>query len=133
MTILSRFAALAIVAAAAMPFAAAAQQPAKPAPAAPKPTKASALKVVQIIGADKAKTKAYCDLIALGEALAAAAQKKDEKKLDELSQQADAMTATIGPEYVALMDGLDSIDPSSKDGQEIGDTLEALDKLCDGK
>ncbi|HEY0300525.1 MAG TPA: hypothetical protein VGC36_04290, partial [Rhizomicrobium sp.] len=63
----------------------------------------------------------------------AAAQKKDEKKLDELSQQADAMTATIGPEYVALMDGLDSIDPSSKDGQEIGDTLEALDKLCDGK
>ena len=43
------------------------------------------------------------------------------------------MAAAIGPEYVALMDGLDDIDPSSKDGQEIGNALEPLDKLCDSK
>ncbi len=128
-----RCAALAILTAVAMPLTAAAQQPPKAAPAAPKPTKAAAQKVVQIVSADKAKTKTYCDLIALGEQIDAAAQKKDEKKMDELSQKADTMTATLGPEYVALMDGLDDMDPSSKEGQEIGNTLEALDKLCDGK
>lgn len=133
MTLPSRLAALAILTAVAMPLAAAAQQPAKPGPAAPKPTKAAAQKVVQIVGADKAKTKTYCDLIALGEQIDAAAQKKDEKKMDELSQKADTMAAAIGPEYVALMDGLDAIDPSSKEGQDIGNTLEALDKLCDAK
>ena len=125
-----RCAALAILTAVAMPLTAAAQQPAAN---APKPTKAAAQKVVQIVSADKAKTKTYCDLIALGEQIDAAAQKKDEKKMDELSQKADTMTATLGPEYVALMDGLDDMDPSSKEGQEIGNTLEALDKLCDGK
>ncbi len=133
MTRTSRLAMLAILAAAFLPVAVAAQQPAKPGPAAPKPTKAAAQKVVQIVSADKAKTKIYCDLIALGEALDAAAQKKDEKKMDELSQKADSMTESLGPEYVALMDGLDDLDPSSKEGQEIGNTLEALDKLCDAK
>ena len=133
MTLPSRFAALAILAAVAMPLAAAAQQPPKQGPAAPKPTKAAAQKVVQIVSGDRTKTTAYCDLIALGEQIDAAAQKKDEKKMDELSQKADSMAAAIGPEYVALMDGLDDIDPSSKDGQEIGNALEPLDKLCDSK
>ena len=33
-------------------------------------------------------------------------------------------------EYVALMDGLQDIDPNSQVGQEIGSVLGALDKLC---
>jgi hypothetical protein len=36
----------------------------------------------------------------------------------------------LGPEYVALMRGLQDIDPESEDGHEIGSVLEALDKLC---
>lgn len=90
-------------------------------------------KVVQIVGGDKAKIKSYCDIAALGEQLDAAAQKKDEKKMDELSQKVDGLSQTLGPEYVALMNGLDDVDPDSKDGKEIGTVLEGLDKLCDAK
>ncbi len=127
---------IAALAIAALPVCALAQQPAQkqaPAqqqPAPPKPTKASAQKVIQMVSADKAKAKIYCDIAALGDQIDAAAQKKDEKKLDELSQKADAMGQKIGPEYVALMDGLQDMDPESKEGKEIGDMLEALDKLC---
>ena len=99
-------------------------------PAAGKPTKADAQKVVQIVSADKAKAKSYCDIVALGEQMDAAAQKKDEKKLDELSQKADELSAKVGPEYVALMNGLENIDPNSKEGEEFGAILEGLDKLC---
>jgi hypothetical protein len=109
------------------------QPPQQQPPAAPKPTKASAQKVIQIVSADKAKTKLYCDIAALSDQIDAASQKKDEKKLDELSQKADAMGEKIGPEYIALMDGLQDMDPESKEGKEIGDMLEALDKLCDKK
>jgi hypothetical protein len=106
------------------------QAPAQQPPAAPKPTKAAAQKVVQIVTKDKAKTKLYCDIAALSDQIDAAAQKKDEKKLDELSQKADEMGTKIGPEYIALMDGLQDMDPESKDGKEIGAVLEGLDKLC---
>jgi hypothetical protein len=137
MTLISRLSALAIVAAVAMPLSAIplpalAQQPAA-APKAPKPTKAAAQKVVQIVGADKAKAKSYCDIAALGEELDAAAQKKDEKKMDELSQKVDDLAQKVGPEYVALMNGLDDVDPDSKDGKEIAGVLEGLDKLCSVK
>jgi hypothetical protein len=122
---------------AALPVCAQAQQPAPPKPqqqgqppAAPKPTKAAAQTVIQIVSGDKAKTKLYCDIAALSDQIDAAAQKKDEKKLDELSQKADEMGNKIGPEYVDLMDGLQDMDPDSKEGKEIGDMLEALDKLC---
>ena len=131
MTTFSRFSVLAIVTAIAMPLSAFAQQPA--APKAPKPTKAAAEKVVQIVSADKAKVKSYCDIAALGEQFDAAAQKKDDKKLDELSQKADQLAQNVGPEYVALMSGLDDVDPDSPQGKEISRVLEGLDKLCDAK
>ena len=70
---------VALLAIAALPVCAQAQPK-----AAGKPTKADAQKVVQIVSADKAKAKSYCDIVALGEQMDAAAQKKDEKKLDEL-------------------------------------------------
>jgi hypothetical protein len=104
-----------------------AQEPPK---AAPKPTKAAAQKVIAIISADKAKTKLYCDISALGEQIDAAAEKKDEKKLDELSQKADEMGAKIGSEYVALMDGLQDMDPKDNSAEEISNMFEELDKKC---
>jgi hypothetical protein len=42
----------------------------------------------------------------------------------------DELATKLGPEYVALMDGLQEIDTGSEDGQEIDLMLEALDKLC---
>jgi hypothetical protein len=96
----------------------------------PKVTKADAQKVINIISADKAKTKLYCEIAALGEQIDTAAEKKDEKKIDELSQKADDMGAKIGPEYVALMDALQDLDPESKEAKDIGGMLETLDKAC---
>ena len=116
---------VAVLVIAAVPLYAQAQQK-----GAPKVTKADAQKVIAIISGDKAKSKLYCDISALGEQIDAAAQKKDEKKIDELSQKADDMGTKIGPEYVALMNGLQEMDPNSKEAGDIGTMLEALDKLC---
>ena len=57
-------------------------------------------------------------------------KKKDDKKVDELAQKADDMGNKIGPEFVALMDGLQDMAPDSKEAGEIGAMLEVLDKLC---
>jgi hypothetical protein len=98
--------------------------------AASKATKADAVKVVKMISADKAKTKIYCDMSKLGEQIEQADQKKDTKKVEALSKQMDDMSAKLGPEYVALMEGLQDMDANSKAGKDIGETLEGLDKLC---
>jgi hypothetical protein len=36
----------------------------------------------------------------------------------------------LGPEYVNLMQGLQGLDPDSKQAQEIGGVLDALDQQC---
>ena len=99
-------------------------------PAGPKPTKADVQKVVQIVSSDKAKTATYCDMAKLDDQIAEADAKKDQKKVDELSKQADAMGQKLGPEYVSLMTGLQQVDPSSAEGKDFSTALEALDKLC---
>ena len=116
---------VAILVIAAVPVCAQAQKP-----SAANVTKADAQKVVKMISGDKAKTQTYCDMAKLGEQIEQANGKKDTKKADELSQKMDELGTKLGPEYVALMDGLQEIDPESQDGQEIGSTLDALDKLC---
>jgi starvation-inducible outer membrane lipoprotein len=98
--------------------------------AASKVTNADAQKVVKMISADKAKTQIYCDMAKLGEQVEQADQKKDTKKVEALSKQMDDMSAKLGPEYVALMEGVQDMDANSKVGKDIGTTLEALDALC---
>jgi hypothetical protein len=116
---------IAVVVMAAVPLCAQAQQP-----KAPKPTKADAQRVIKIVSGDKVKTQKYCELAKLGDQMEQADQKKDTKKLDELSLKSDELTTQLGPEYVALMDGLAQLGPNSKDGEDIGTMLEELDKLC---
>ncbi|MGH6683514.1 MAG: hypothetical protein ACRECA_06245 [Pseudolabrys sp.] len=96
----------------------------------PKMTKADVQKVVAMIAADKAKAQIYCAMSKLGEQMEQADQKKDTKAADALSKQMDDMSQKLGPQYVAMMDGLQDVDPNSKDGQEIGTMLETLDKQC---
>ena len=38
----------------------------------------------------------------------------------------------MGPEYTALIEGLQDTDPESEVGHEISSTLDALDNLCGG-
>ena len=99
-------------------------------PSAATVTKTDVQKVVKLISGDKAKTQTYCDIGKLNEQMAEADETKDTKKLDELSQQIDALGKKLGPEYAALMDGLEDVDPESEDGKQIGLMFQPLDKLC---
>ena len=116
---------VAILVIAAVPVCAQAQNPT---PA----TKEDAQKVFEIISGDKAKTRAYCDMAELGDQMEQANEKRDSKKFEELSQKADELRKNLGPEYAAFMEGLQATDLQSPDGEEIGLTIQALDKLCAG-
>jgi hypothetical protein len=109
---------------AAVPLCAQAQNP-----SAAKVTKADVQKVVEMISGDKAKSQTYCDLIKLGDQFEEV-DPKDTKKANELNQQMSELAAKLGPEYIALVGGLQHMDPNSKDSKEIESTLDAFDKLC---
>jgi len=99
-------------------------------PNVPKPTKADAQNVVQIITSDKVKTQAYCALKKLENEVKAAAQKND-AALEALSKQAGSLVANkLGPEYFKLMDGLAQVDPNSSEAKEFMSILSELDKSC---
>jgi hypothetical protein len=106
-----------------MPLCAEAQQP-----DAAK-AKAAAQKVVKMIIGDKAKSQIYCEIVKLGEQIEQT-DPTDTKKTDKLYQHVDELAAKLGPEYVALMSGLQDMDPDSEEGKEIGSTLDGLNKLC---
>ena len=91
--------------------------------------KADAQKVVKIIIGDKAKSQIYCDIVKLSEQIEET-DPKNTKKTDELYQQVEKLATKLGPEYIALMDGLQDMDPDSEDGKEIASTLDVLNKLC---
>ena len=96
-------------------------------------TKADAQEVLKIISGDKAKTQTYCDMTRLDEQIKQAKEKKDSKTVNELSQKLDLLEEKLGPEYAALMDGLEDIDPKSEVALEIELVLDDLyDNLCGG-
>ncbi len=123
---------IAVVALVAMPVLAQAQQKGAPPPpaAAKAPTKADAQKVVNQIKGDKAKLDIYCQITKLGDQAQAAAEKKDQKKLDDLQKQADALGQKLGPDYAKLMEGMEEVDPDSKEGKDLIAVLDTLDESC---
>src|ERR1700758_3378534 len=120
---------VAAISALAIPVLAHAQQ-GGPQPKVPKPTKADAQNVVQIVTSDKVKTQAYCDLTKLEDQVKAAAQKNDTKTLEALSRQAESLLDKLGPEYFKLMDGLEEVDPKSSEAKEFMSILSELDNRC---
>jgi hypothetical protein len=99
---------------------------AQPAPV----TKADAQNVFKIIGSDKAKTQTFCDLGKLGDQMEQANAGRDSKKVEELSLKADELGKQLGPEWAALMGGIQDVDPYSEVGQEIASMIQELNKLC---
>jgi hypothetical protein len=99
-------------------------------PSAPKVTKGDAQRVLKIIQSDKAKTKIYCEMAKIGNQLEQINEEADPKKFEELSRKMDEMGKRLGPEYGALIDGVQDIEPRSEVGQEISSSLDALDHLC---
>ena len=94
----------------------------------PKPTKADAQNVVQIITSDKVKAQAYCDLTKFE----AVSSKRFGKRqtVEMLTKQAEALIDKLGPEYFKLMDGLEQVDLNSNEAKEFMSILSELDKNC---
>ena len=99
-------------------------------PSATKVSRADVQKVLKIISGDKVKTETYCDIAELDNQIDKADEKKDTERADELYRKRAELATTLGPEYAALMDGVQDVDPNSQIGKEIGSVLSALDKLC---
>jgi hypothetical protein len=125
---------IAIAAIAVMPVAAHAQQKGAPPPAqqgaAKPPSKAEVQRVVNMVKSDKTKLDTYCQIAKLGDQAQAAAEKKDQKKMEDLNKQADALAQKIGPDYVKLMSSMEEVDPESKDGKELIAMFDSLDSSC---
>jgi len=97
-------------------------------PSVPKVNKDDAQKVATIIRGDKAKTQTYCDIQKLAEQMERA---ENIKLVDELLQKIETMEKTLGPEYAALVDGVEQLDPENdKLGTEIMSEFAALNTLC---
>jgi hypothetical protein len=94
----------------------------------PKVNKGDAQKVVTIISGDKAKTQTYCEK-KLGEQIEEASAKRDDKTVAELSQKIETLEKTLGPEYLALLDGLQGILENDL-GAEVISAFASLDRLC---
>jgi wobble nucleotide-excising tRNase len=97
----------------------------------PKVTKGDAQKVVKIISGDKSKTQTYCEINKVSDQMNEAYGKNDKKTVDELSQKIERLEKILGPEYVALMDGLQTLGPeNNKRVAEILLQFAALNRLC---
>jgi hypothetical protein len=96
----------------------------------PKPTKADAVKLVQIISTNKTKVATYCKLTNLGDEMRKAGEARNSGKVQQLSRQADDLAKALGPEFVRLNAGIDRVNPESKEGKELSAELEKLDQFC---
>jgi len=97
---------------------------------APKPTEAQVRRVVQTIGADKAKLDAYCRIVKIQQQMGALDEKKDMKKLQDLSNAADAEAQKLGPDFEKVMEGLEQVDENSAEGKKLAALLATLDGKC---
>jgi hypothetical protein len=77
------------------------------------------------------RRRPYCQTLNLTAQLDRADQEKDSKKTKALSQKMDQVQKQLGPEFVALVRGLDSIDLNSPDGREILSIIGTLNQSCE--
>jgi hypothetical protein len=89
-----------------------------------------AQKTAGIIAGDKTKTQTYCQIDELSDELDQVDQKKERKKAEDLSQKIGELQKELGPEYLALVEATNDVDPNSKEGQEIESIFDKLDESC---
>ena len=99
-------------------------------PSPPKVNKGDAQKVVTIISGDKIKTGAYCDIHKLAKQVAEANEKKDREKVNQLLAEIETLEKTLGPEYVALIKGIQDIAENEQLRAEFLSAFGALARLC---
>jgi hypothetical protein len=91
--------------------------------------KADARNVVGIIGADKAKTQTYCQIVDLGRQMNQAVGEKNQKKAGATAQEIVQLRKQLS-EFVVLEDVLKRVDLNSPDGREIALIIQSLNQSC---
>jgi hypothetical protein len=99
----------------------------------PKLTLADVQNLAELISSDKSKLRAYCELGKLHDETQQALEENDAKAIDALTAKTDAFEQQLGPEYDKVLDGLDQIDFSSAEGQQLAAVLKTLQEKCDLK
>jgi hypothetical protein len=102
----------------------------KPNAQSSKPTIEDAQKLVETIGGDKDKLKAYCEIGKLHEQLDNAEEKGDAKEFEALVAELDSLEQQMGSVYIRVTDGLGEVDPNSAEGQKFSAAFEPLRKQC---
>jgi hypothetical protein len=74
------------------------------------------------------RPRAYCQILDL---VAQLDREKNRKKTTALSQKIDQLQKQLGPEFLAVTNGLQKMDLNSPDGQEIVSMISTLDQSCD--
>jgi hypothetical protein len=100
--------------------------------------KAEARNAVGTIGADKHKTRTYCQILDLERQQLDQEEKnkkkknkyKDKDKTEALSQKMDQLQKQVGPEFVTLDNILKRLDLTSPDGREIALIIQSLNQSC---
>ena len=99
----------------------------------PKLTLADVQHLAEVISSDKSKLRAYCQLGKLHDETQQAVEQQDADVIAALTAKIDAFEQELGPEYDKVLDGLDQIDLSSEEGQQIADVFKTLQEKCDPK
>ena len=80
-----------------------------------KPSGDATRRVVEIISSDPAKTETHCAIGSLGVQIEDANKAKDKKTADVLTEKMRGLEKQLGPEYLSLMYGLQTMDLKSDD------------------
>jgi hypothetical protein len=92
--------------------------------------KADAQRIVRVIGGDRAKTQAYCQIHSLGSQINQAVREKDEQKADALTRKINDLEKTLGSEYLAFFDALNNLDQNPKEFRDILPVFDTLTQSC---
>ena len=79
------------------------------------PVVTAAQTLVKIISSDPAKVETYCTIAVIGVQIEDANEAKDKKTADVLTQKMRGLEKQLGPEYLSLMYGLQTMDLKSDD------------------
>ena len=96
----------------------------------PEPTLADVQHLAEIISSDKSKLRAYCELGKLHDETRQAVEYNDTNAIAAVTTKTNAFERQLGPEYDKVFSGLDQIDFSSDDGQQIATTFYTLQRKC---
>jgi hypothetical protein len=78
----------------------------------------------------KADAEKVGELVDISDQIGQANEKEDREKAEELSNKAEELEKTLGPEFAALVVELNKLEPNSEEVKEIGLILDKLDHLC---